>query len=170
MNFKTARINDLEEKLQKTIKDNFYKLNDEPMFKKGLFLFGKTGRGKTHTLYAIYNGLHGDRCSQVNVWQNILYEMKESFGNNSLKDTMVNITDNRFIFLDDVGVEKDSEWSHEMFYMLINNIYTKNKTLFITTNLSLKEFQERYGDRIIDRLTEICDFYEMTGINQRNNN
>lgn len=170
MNFKTAKISDLEDKLQETIKGNFYKDDDEPMFKKGLFLFGKTGRGKTHTLYAIRNGLRGNDCSDINVWQSILFEMKESFGNNNLKDTMGLILENQFIFLDDVGVEKDSEWSHEMFHMIINTIYTKNKILFITTNLSLQEFQERYGDRIIDRLTEMCDFYEMTGINQRNNN
>lgn len=171
MRFRDANINNLEEGLEKLIKSNFYLEEDEeePNFKKGVFLFGNTGRGKTYALYAIKNSLKAStNKTDVETWQNLCFEMQQNFNTN--RNVLGNFIANKFIFIDDIGVEKNSEWNQSMVYMVINDIYVKDKVLFITTNLSLEEFSERYGDRITDRLRVMCDFYEMKGINQRDNN
>ncbi len=169
MRYTNADMKEIDEEIKEILKDSWNK--EAQTFKKGLFLFGATGRGKTYTLYAIRNRLrktNPHRETDIETWQGLLFEMKENFSKNKFRDTLQTFLEKDIIFIDDVGVEKNTEWSQEMFYMVINEIYVHEKTLFITTNLSLEDFAQKYGDRIVDRLAELCDFHEMKGINRRN--
>ncbi len=173
MRFKDAEFSKLEENLKKLVIANHSEVETQSKkiihkFKKGLFLFGNTGRGKTYSLYAIRNNL--DSAGNVDVWVETLFNLKQNFNSNKTKGKILDdLLWYDYIFLDDVGVEKDTEWSQEIFYMVVNKIYVEEKTLFMSTNLTVEEFSNKYGDRIMDRLTEICDFYEMKGNNLRKN-
>jgi DNA replication protein DnaC len=71
------------------------------------------------------------------------------------------------VFIDDLGAEKQSEWSQEMFYLVINESYENCKPLFISTNLTIEQLENQYGERIVSRLAEMCEFYEIIGEDKR---
>lgn len=178
MKYKNAKVQDLSPKLIEILKKNTEVVelqeqysNDKYkklLFKKGLFLYGITGSGKTHALYAVYNSYLKGRSSGVETWVEILAEIKDRISSNgSTKYVIDNITEREVVFLDDVGAEKQSEFMQETLYLIIDRCYRYERTLFISTNLSLEEFSQRYGDRLLSRIYEMCEVHEMEAIDRR---
>jgi len=71
----------------------------------------------------------------------------------------------RIFCLDDVGAEKETPGSRDLIIDVITKLYDKfklNKNLFviITTNLTGNQLVERYGNRIVDRIFEMCTVME----------
>ena len=167
MRYTNATIETVDEEIRKTIRNR--KVEKEGYansLSKGICLFGITGSGKTYTLYAIKNVLQAwglkEEMSNIENWVELLFELKEKFsGNHGLKDTLHEITKNRYVFIDDIGAEKQTEWSQEMMYLIFNRVYQKEGILFMTSNLTVDEFTQRYGDRIASRLAEMCDIKEL---------
>ena len=54
-----------------------------------------------------------------------------------------------WLVLDDLGIEKTSDWSFQTLYLIINQRYEKLKPVIFTSNLSLEELAGQLGD---DRL------------------
>lgn len=144
-------------------------IRKQPKIAKGLFLHGVTGSGKTYTLHAIRKDvLRGWECSQVETWVEILTEIKDRMNENkSTRQVIDNITERKFVFLDDVGAEKQTDWVQEQLYLLIDRCYRFEIPIFISTNLTLEQFTEKYGDRIVSRLYEMCEVYEMEEVDKR---
>lgn len=134
---------------------------------KGIFLIGATGRGKTYTLHAIRKNLPREKVTEVENWVELLFELKDKINKGFLKETVYELCRKQYFFIDDLGAEKQTEWSQEILYLIVNRLYEDNKSLFVATNLSLKEFTEKYGDRIADRLGEMCEVVELKGDNLR---
>lgn len=166
MIYEKANVNDIlpdirkilkEETVKKNIKGNFETEHNINALKKGLLLKGITGCGKTHTLYAVRSVVRhwGQPCTKVENWVKLLFELKKD--NFSKVNVIIeDIVKSDFIFIDDIGAEKASEWSEEMLYLIINEAYINEKILFVSTNLDDKEFTSKYGNRIASRLGEMC--------------
>ena len=72
----------------------------------------------------------------------------------SQEEFLVNkIASAKFLVLDDLGMEKDSEWSFSILY----NILNKRSNTVITTNLTAQEIQKRYGRPFMSRLMKGVD-------------
>lgn len=71
------------------------------------------------------------------------------------------------LVLDDIGVEKVSEFVEEFMYLLINTQYEKVFPILITSNLPLSQLAEKLGDRIVSRIKEMCDVIEIKGEDKR---
>lgn len=174
MRYKKAQLNDIPIDLKNILMSILIPKEDRHrgLFTKGLFLYGSTGRGKTHTMYAITNVMRssGDDF-EIYSWVEALSTIKQNFNKSSEYTPhpfeSPNFSKLKAIFLDDVGVEKDSEWSQEMLYIIINKAYTQGVPVFISTNLNIKEFGIRYGERILARLEETAIFYELKGVDHR---
>lgn len=69
--------------------------------------------------------------------------------------------------IDDIGTEKHTEFNQDILYMIINEMNINKKRLFISTNLTPEQFEEKYGDRIFSRICEMCEFVELTGPDRR---
>lgn len=152
-------------------KDTDY-LKKKLIIKKGLFMYGITGSGKTYTLYAINKNLRAKhvKTSGIENWVELLTEVKDRLAEKlSIKYTIDNITSSDCVFLDDVGAEKSTEWVQEIFYLIIDRCYRNEKTLFISTNLSLEDFTARYGERLLSRISEMCEVYQMENEDKRLN-
>jgi DNA replication protein DnaC len=83
------------------------------------------------------------------------------------KDIVECFTKTPFLVLDDLGVEKSSEFSTLMIYLIINRRCTSGKTTIITSNLSLSEIQERLSERISSRIKGMCREITVTGNDKR---
>jgi len=71
------------------------------------------------------------------------------------------------LFLDDLGVERPTEYNADVLTRLLYARYTRNLPTWITTNLTTAAIAERYGDRILSRLVERSRFIALSGADRR---
>lgn len=99
----------------------------------------------------------------------LFYELKASFDR---KDTSeLEIIDKYsqcpLLVIDDVGAEKVSDWSRQIFYMLIDRRYRDMKQTIITTNKTPDEIATLIDDRITSRIFEMGEVIEIKGNDKR---
>lgn len=56
------------------------------------------------------------------------------------------------LILDDLGAEFVTSYSTSILYNLVNTRISNGKSTIISTNLSLKELNRQYADRVISRI------------------
>jgi DNA replication protein DnaC len=120
----------------------------------GLLFWGEVGGGKTYAAACIANALL-DRGVPVMVTSlpkiiNSGWDKGEIISQLHRYPLMV---------LDDLGVERNSEYSLETVYTVLDERRKAQKPLIITTNLTLKEMRapmDRAHDRIYSRVFEMC--------------
>ena len=59
------------------------------------------------------------------------------------------------LLLDDLGLEKTSDWTSETLTRLVDNRYRTGRRLAVATNRTLEEFKRRGDFRLGDRLYDI---------------
>lgn len=122
------------------------------------------------------------RMSQVNVYNpefnpelfryysvpELLIEIRGTFDTKeSLEEFLGRFDRYEYLILDDLGVEKISEWVLEILYIIINRRYNNMQKVIITSNKSIKEISQALGDRIASRLTEMCQIIKLEGVDKR---
>lgn len=135
----------------------------------GLLLCGQVGTGKSFLAAAIANELisQGTPCLMTN-FSRIISRVSEKFGGDQkyLDDL------DRFdlLVIDDLGAERDSDFTWEKVMNVIDARYRAGLPLIITTNLGPKDFTDR-GDirrqRVFSRLKEMCILLEVKGEDRR---
>ncbi len=136
--------------------------------RKGVYLWGPVGSGKTYAVYAMRRryqemGLSVRVYSAPEMFDKIRddYDHKDSF---NLERIMAN---RGVLIIDDLGAEKASEWISETMFKIINKRYEEVLPTVVTSNLELGEMAERIGDRVASRLAEMCDVIKMDGSDRR---
>ena len=155
MRYKESTKENLPENVKKAIKKAIDK-------NKGLFIYGDTGTGKTYTCHAI-----AKNKGKVENFVYLLIEYRDYLQKGHYYDQIKYLVDQEYLFIDDIGSEKTSDFVIEFLYMVINKRYENMKRTVLTTNLSLEDFSERYGDRILSRITEMCVLVELKGEDKR---
>jgi hypothetical protein len=61
-----------------------------------------------------------------------------------------------FLLLDDLGKEKQTDWTDETLFELINERYTKRRLTLFTSNYDLDQLAERMDETKIDRIVQMC--------------
>ncbi len=172
-------------RLQKDVLSNYIteeKLESilDAMDGNGLYVHGPSGCGKTvlsanlTLLYAkrrwLENTLGEDSILFLSV-PNLLQEIKQTFseGSTQTEAQIIQRTSTiPWLVLDDLGVEKVSEWVLQTLYLIINARYENLLPTVITSNFSLDELSNRLGsDRIPSRIAGMCEVLEMKGRDRR---
>ena len=121
--------------------------------RNNIVLQGEAGTGKSHLAFAMMKYL-SEVTKGIAIFINVtdlLMKIKADF---SQEEFLVNkIASAKFLVLDDLGMEKDSEWSFSILY----NILNKRANTVITTNLTAQEIQKRYGRPFMSRLMKGVD-------------
>ena len=123
---------------------------------KGLLMFGGCGLGKSVIGMYILPLLIKDVHKQV---VNI-------FSAQELNKKIDEILKLHIIYIDDIGTEDNlnSYGNKRMpFAELCDAAEKKGKLLILTTNLSIDELTQRYGDRVVDRLIATTKAVPFTG-------
>lgn len=152
-------------------KEAFQKTKDFLTNDTGLFLFGPVGCGKTHLAQATRYELR--KCPE---WQEkyprfvpvpeLLLRIRSSFNNYSDETEEMIIDElthrSEYLFLDDFGAEKISDFSIETIYLILDRRLRLGKwKVFITSNFSLSQLAELTSDRIASRILEMCEIQEI---------
>lgn len=125
--------------------------------KCGLILCGNYGTGKTHLAasianYAVENGIP----TLFDTYGGHLEKLKAEFNQSEAPkylDLMRNVD---MLILDDVGKEKQTEWSQSIMFDIINHRYENMKPIIITSNFSNIELERYFGEACYSRLVETC--------------
>lgn len=125
----------------------------------GILLYGNPGTGKTHHACAMANALAEKECSvYFGTVQEILTRLRSSVPEVADK-TLRMIKGADFLFLDDFGAARDTDYQWEQVYGLINIRYSARKPTILTTNLApdmLEASTDPWLIRINSRITEMC--------------
>ncbi len=106
----------------------------------GLLLMGPVGTGKSFFAGCIANALleQGERVMMTN-FSRILNEMTSYQADRN--QIIQNLVDYPLLIIDDLGIERNSEFALEQVYNVIDSRYCKMLPLIVTTNLGLNEMK-----------------------------
>lgn len=146
-------------------------INNIKQTRKGLYIHGGYGTGKTHTAWAIKEHLDEVplKCRMLNVTE-LMSDIKADFDRSPYdkKRWEQDLTEyNGVLILDDIGAERLSDYVVEVFYLIINKRYNEMLPIIFTSNLTLGSLAEKVGERIASRIIEMCDVVELGGEDKR---
>ena len=125
----------------------------------GLLLWGNVGTGKSYIAGCIANALldKGVPVLMTN-FARLLNKLTDMYsGNrNAYIDSFKRYP---LMIIDDLGVERDSEFAREQVFSVIDSRYRSQLPMIVTTNLSLEELKDTTDlskARIYDRVMERC--------------
>jgi len=118
----------------------------------GLYLYSQTaGTGKTHLACAV--GLAVMRLYQVNVkfitLSDLFLEIQSAF-KGDFYSVLNNFRDAELLIIDDVGVEKPSEWKSEMMFSIVD--YREKNVLPTIMTSNCRKDELSYDNRIKSRI------------------
>lgn len=136
--------------------------------KQNIYLFGKTGTGKTH-LATI--------AAKRSAWA-VLYKTGDML--RSIRTAALDCAEKESeaisyfikaspLVIDDFGIEKNTEFGASAMYEIIDGRYqAMSGGLIVTSNLSLGELAKKMGDdRIPSRLAGMCSVFRISGNDRR---
>lgn len=170
-----ANFTAYNESLQKAADKAARIADDFPAVKKGLFLEGQPGVGKTHLAVAVLK-----RVIERTGARGLFYDTRDllrvirSTYDPSIRTTELEILRPVMIadllVLDDLGAEKTSEWVQETLGLVVNTRYSERRPTIFTTNLddsadttNPNSMYAQLGARTRSRLFEMCHWVDMEG-------
>lgn len=134
----------------------------------GLLLWGEVGTGKSYFAACIANALV-EQCVSVKM-ANFAAILNDLFSCDDKNEYINRLNESSLLIIDDLGIERDTEYALEQVYNIIDARYKSNKPLIVTTNLSLTELKhpvDTAHKRIYDRVLEMCVPIRFNGENMR---
>ncbi|MCB9769954.1 MAG: ATP-binding protein [Candidatus Omnitrophica bacterium] len=133
---------------------------DSSSEKGGLFLLGAAGTGKTHLAVAALKELieQGHTGLFYNS-ANLIRDFRNRVGGSNTeeeKDRLDRLVSVDILVIDDLGVTKLSDFVREQTYSIIDQRYSENKTLIVTSNLNMKELEEQVTYPVFSRVCGMC--------------
>ena len=154
--------------VMKVAKDYVSKWSDFASKNAGLVLWGDVGTGKTFFAACIANALIEQHVSvKMTNFSTILNVLFTECDKNKYLNRL---NDHSLLIIDDLGIERGTEYDLEQVYNVIDTRYKSGKPLIITTNLTLDELKfptDIPHKRIYDRVLGMCVPIMFNGVNFR---
>jgi len=131
-------------------------------------LWGDVGTGKSYVAACIANalisqGIAALMTSATKINNEFFYEKDKNKYIDALNYYQL-------LIIDDLGVERKTDFAMENLFTVIDERYKSNKPLIITTNLTLEQMEnpaQMDHKRIYDRILEKCTPLAFDGSNKR---
>ena len=128
---------------------------------RGLWLMGDVGTGKT-TLAMLVSKAAAEAGRTVAVYSlpRLLARIRRTYdaeaGEDSYLQFFERLTSVELLHVDDLGVEKRTDWVLEQLYAIVDERYQAQRSMVVTTNLDQAELEQQIGPRTVSRLVEVC--------------
>lgn len=172
--FKNKKIDDLKVNEKLHTECVRYVKNWKEMREKGFgfFFWGNVGAGKTHAAAALSNELIQEKLVEV-LFLNMpatVTRIKKTF-DSSVKNEDTKLFDRmkevELLIVDDLGVEKLSDWLSDQIYQIIDHRWQNQKPMIITSNQSLEDLGAFYKPQVISRIWGCCKSIKFTEEDRR---
>ncbi len=131
--------------------------------KFGLYFWGRTGSGKTLLSCIVLNELilrYNIAGKFLDLSYSYFQKIRSTFDEESsirgqsheIMETYVSVP---ILVIDEVGVQRGTEWENEMLYNLIDKRYEENLFTIVTSNRNIDEFKGLSEGRIYSRFLEM---------------
>lgn len=150
---------------------------------RGLCLTGKIGVGKTTQLATIIKTWFEKQIvasepvrDVAGFWQFVSFpafimRVQDSYRNNKGEETALDLLEELasvpFLAIDDLGVEKPTDFVRQATYFIIDEREKNLRPTFITTNFPLDQLSQQIDGRIASRIAGMCDVKEIKGNDRR---
>jgi DNA replication protein DnaC len=133
--------------------------------RRGMFIFGPVGSGKTHVAVAALAAyvLAGARCKFLGVAE-FVHSVQSAYGNP--KDIVRELLECHCVLIDDLGAERATEASRSAMFYLVDQLYSARKKVIVTSNMIPKDVHA-FEPRIMSRLIEMCALVELAADDYR---
>ena len=145
--------------------------NRENLFsdnKNGLMLFGGVGSGKTHLSASIANDFADKAIPTLfGTFSEHLEQIRSEFDSANADEHLRNMKRVMVLVIDDLGQEKQTEWTRQILYDVVNYRYEHRLPIIITTNFTEDGLANYVGHPVWSRLYEMCDAVHTSGGDHR---
>lgn len=133
---------------------------------RNLIITGPVGTGKTHAAVAACRPAH-DRGLDVAFLPviELLDALRPSGPGDDVSISDVAAIDR--LILDDLGAQRDTDWTHERLEAVINRRWLEERPTIITTNLDGKALAERFRESTFSRLVGGAVTLRLSGADRR---
>ncbi|MCX4323052.1 MAG: ATP-binding protein [Lachnospiraceae bacterium] len=137
-----------------------------------LFFYGTVGTGKSFLSGCVAKELMDQGHSVIYFGATGLFDLLSSTSfdtknREERQNTYADLYQCDLLIIDDLGTELTNQFTASQLFSLLNERNIGRKATIISTNLSLRELQDRYSDRIFSRITSNFEVCKLTGADIR---
>lgn len=139
----------------------------------GILIYGETGLGKTFLSNCIAKALLDSGhtvlyLSSIYLFENVLSEIIMNHHNDDGKRMLYDyIYSCDLLIIDDLGTELTNSFVQSQLFEIINTRNNKSLSTLISTNLNIRQLQERYTERVMSRIVADYMVFNLYGDNIR---
>jgi len=161
--FRSAALGDLDweaiqpPRARSTVQRYAERLDEMLIQGLGLTLTGAVGTGKTHVAVGLIRlacGLGVE--ARFYGTPELLTRIKATYNHTAGEtedDVLRELAEVPLLVLDDLGVERPSDWVRDRLYQIVNARYVAQRPIVVTANEDLSDLAPRLGRRIVSRLS-----------------
>lgn len=153
--------------------DESFESNFGGELRKGLFIFGTVGVGKTSSLEIIRKISTKYKLKQLWFLRKSTHEIVSEFNALDKREITIRKYTKGLVMFDDLGseIEGSNYGKEDIFIRILEMRYDrfieKGIKTHITSNYNFHQLKKRYGERVYDRFKEMFNFLELTGESRR---
>ena len=157
-------------------------VNDYPENRKGLYLYGDFGVGKSFMVAALAHDLSEKRgvSSTLLHYPSFVIDVKNAIGDGNVKTLVDELKLSEVLILDDIGAEQSTAWVRdEILQVILQYRMQENLPTFFTSNFNFEELELHFAKgkhgndetwearRVMERIRYLAEETRLEGVNRR---
>ena len=153
-----------------------------PTIRKGLYLYGDFGVGKSFMVAALAHDLSEKRgvSSTLLHYPSFVIDVKNAIGDGNVKTLVDELKLSEVLILDDIGAEQSTAWVRdEILQVILQYRMQENLPTFFTSNFDFEELELHFAKgkhgnnetwearRVMERIRYLAEETRLEGVNRR---
>lgn len=134
--------------------------------RRNLILSGPVGTGKSGLALGAMYEIHMRNIScKFSTFSMLLDQLRPANDDDKAakRENLASLIRTGLLVIDDLGTHKESEWTAQQLFDLINGRTSHRRPFIITTNWTVQEMSDALDDRLMSRLAEATDIVPVVG-------
>ena len=153
-----------------------------PTVRKGLYLYGDFGVGKSFMVAALAHDLSEKRgvSSTLLHYPSFVIDVKNAIGDGNVKTLVDELKLSEVLILDDIGAEQSTAWVRdEILQVILQYRMQENLPTFFTSNFNFEDLEKHFAKgkhgndetwearRVMERIRYLAEETRLEGVNRR---